>query len=77
MSTETTERLALPPLPPSARRALPARTPDELAQRAETLHRLFADYEAHPPDEPTGLDEDIMRGIDEARPHRPLFEGLY
>ena len=30
-----------------------------------------------PDTDPPGLKELIMRGIDEARPHRPLFEGMY
>jgi hypothetical protein len=30
-----------------------------------------------PDDDPHGTEEDMMRGIDEGRPHRPLFEGMY
>jgi hypothetical protein len=28
-------------------------------------------------DDPSGAFEDFMRGIDEGRPHRPLFQGMY
>jgi hypothetical protein len=52
-------------------------TDAEWAERMARLAEVFARYEAGSVDEPPGLDEEIMRGIDEGRPHRPLFDGMY
>jgi len=52
---------------------------EERADRSERLRRLFEEWAQQPPD-PTDSDaiwEQVMRGIDEERPHRKLFEGYY
>ena len=52
---------------------------EERAARSERLRRLFEEWAQQPPD-PTDSDEiweQVMRGIDEERPHRKLFEGMY
>jgi hypothetical protein len=54
-------------------------TDQERAARSERLRRLFEEWAQQPPD-PTDSDaiwEQVMRGIDEGRPHRKLFEGYY
>lgn len=54
-----------------------ALTDEELDARAEAMARVFS--ELVPPDE-NETDEqwaEVFRGIDEERPHRPLFEGKY
>lgn len=50
----------------------------EWQARAEALARALADIEAMTDE--TDTDEvwsDVLRGIDEARPHRPLFDGIH
>jgi excisionase family DNA binding protein len=52
-------------------------SPEERQARSEALARVFS--ELAPADE-TETDEawrEVFRGIDEGRPHRPLFEGMY
>jgi hypothetical protein len=52
---------------------------EERAARSERLRRLFEEWAQQPP-EPTDSDEtweQVMRGIDDERPHRKLFEGYY
>lgn len=53
-------------------------TDQERQARAEALRRAFDEIGAITDE--TDTDEiwrDVMRGIDENRPHRPLFEGAY
>jgi hypothetical protein len=53
-------------------------TAQERKSRSEALGRALIDI-AEMTDE-TDTDEvwgEVMRGIDESRPHRPLFEGSY
>jgi hypothetical protein len=52
---------------------------EEQKARTEALRRLFDEWPDHADD---GSDSDevwreVMRSIDEGRPHRPLFEGMY
>jgi hypothetical protein len=76
-------RVARRPHPQSGRfdaagRLLPV-SDEERARRSEHLRRLFEEWERQPPD-PTDSEEiweQVMRGIDEERPHRKLFEGYY
>ena len=56
----------LVPLPPGERQA-----------RSGAVIRALAALDAVPDADPPGTAEDVMRGIDEGRPHRPLFEGMY
>ena len=52
-------------------------TEDERRQRLEAARRLLREI-ADIPDEPGDPpDEEWMRGIDELRPHRPVFKGCY
>ncbi len=85
MSKPATPRsVPLPPaddLPNSAvdasGRLLPV-TPEEQRARARTLAEALGEMEAvagEGDDDATWAD--VFRGIDEARPHRPLFEGSY
>lgn len=52
-------------------------TEEEKRQYIESARRRLAEIAAIPngPDDPP--DEEWMRGIDEMRPHRPLFRGMY
>ncbi|SIO03987.1 hypothetical protein SAMN05444166_2157 [Singulisphaera sp. GP187] len=50
---------------------------DERKARTQAIARVFS--QLTPADE-TETDEawsEVLRGIDETRPHRPLFEGMY
>lgn len=61
---------------PETGRLLPL-TAEERAARSEAMARVFG--ELIPADE-NETDErwaEVFRGIDQARPHRPLFEGMY
>ena len=65
-----------PTIDPETGRLLPL-TDEQRKARSEALARVFS--ELAPADE-TETDEawrDVLRGIDEGRPHRPLFEGMY
>jgi hypothetical protein len=68
------------PLPPSGLGPdgkLKLETEDERRQRLESARRLLQEI-ADIPDEPDDPpDEEWMRGIDEMRPHRPVFKGCY
>jgi hypothetical protein len=56
-------------------RAIPL-TDAERAEFAESA-RLALKSLAATPDDPPGSDQEFMRAIDEGRPARPLFRGLY
>ena len=47
---------------------------DEIAKSAAPLAEALASI---PDTDPPGEDEAVMRAIDEGRPERPLFRGLY
>jgi len=50
---------------------------EERRQRSDALRKTL-DAIAHiPDDDPPGAFEEFMRGIDEGRPHRPMFKGMY
>ena len=53
-------------------------TPEERAERTAKIRALFEPIESEPstPEEEATYRE-ILRGIDEGRPQRPLFEGMY
>jgi hypothetical protein len=62
---------------PSTGRLKPL-TDEERAARLEALSRAFDEIDGMT--DGTDTDEvwrDVLRGIDESRPHRPLFEGAY
>lgn len=52
-------------------------TAEERADRSERLRKLFESWEQQPDDDPPGAYEEALRAIDEERPHRKLFEGMY
>lgn len=70
--TSTSNRLKLV----AQGRALP-RTDAERAADAERLRAALKRMAEIPDDDPPGTDEAFMRAIDEGRPHRPLFDGMY
>ena len=51
--------------------------PEERAARRDAAIRVLKALGDLPDDDPPGTEEAMMRGIDEGRPHRPLFEGMY
>ena len=57
-------------------RAIP-RTDAERTADKERLRAALKRMAEIPDDDPPGSDEAFMRAIDESRPHRPLFEGMY
>jgi hypothetical protein len=75
-----TDQMKLESLPPSGLGPdgkLRIETEDERRLRLESARRLLREI-ADIPDEPDDPpDEEWMRGIDEARPHRPVFKGCY
>jgi hypothetical protein len=50
---------------------------DERLGRSAAALRALTALAKLPDSDPPGTDELVMRGIDEGRPHRPLFEGMY
>ncbi len=71
------ERETLPPscLGPDGK--LRAEDDQERRQRLESISRRLAEIQQMTEDDPPGAFEDFMRGIDEGRPHRPLFNDYY
>jgi hypothetical protein len=57
---------------PTAARA----TKRDVAREAALVRQTLAAMAAIP-DDPPGTDQAVMRAIDEERPGRPLFKGLY
>jgi hypothetical protein len=57
-------------------RAFPI-TPEEQARDAKAIAALVDRMLAMPDEDPPGAWEEAMRDLDEQRPHRKLFEGLY
>ena len=56
---------------------IPAMTEEERHQRSEALRETLEAIAKMPDDDPPGSFEEFMRGIDEGRPHRPMFKGMY
>jgi hypothetical protein len=52
-------------------------TEEERRQRLESARRLLREIAEIPNDPGDPPDEEWMRGIDEMRPHRPVFKGCY
>jgi hypothetical protein len=50
---------------------------EELRPYVESVRRRFAEIAQIPADPSDPADEEWMRGIDQMRPHRPLFKGCY
>lgn len=73
---DAVERL-LPPscLGPDGK--LPRMSDEERRERLESVRRRLAEIEEMTDDDPPGAFEEFMRGLDEGRPHRPMFKGYY
>lgn len=70
----------IPTFPPrtlDARGRLVPISPEERKARSEAAIRTIRALAALPDDDPPDTMERMMRGIDEGRPYRKLFEGLY
>jgi hypothetical protein len=68
------------PLPPSCLGPdgkLIRLTDEERRRRLESARRRLEEVEQMTDEDPPGAFEEFMRGIDEGRPHRPLFEGCH
>jgi hypothetical protein len=68
------------PLPPSCLGPdgkLPRMSDEERRQHLESVRRNLAEIEEMTDDDPPGAFEEFMRGLDEGRPHRPMFKGYY
>ena len=52
-------------------------TDEEIEARADAIIRMLRVHRSRPDRDPPGSDEEFMRGIDENRPERPLFKGMY
>jgi hypothetical protein len=49
----------------------------ERRNRLESVRRRMAEIEQMTDEDPPGAFEEFMRGLDEGRPHRPMFKGYY
>ena len=49
----------------------------ERRARSEAFRRLLADWAERTDEDPPEVFEEMARSIDEGRPHRRLFEGMY
>jgi hypothetical protein len=56
---------------------LPRMSDEERRRHLESVGRRLADIEQLTDDDPPGAFEEFMRGLDEGRPHRPMFKGYY
>jgi hypothetical protein len=52
-------------------------TEEERRLRSEALRETLDAIAQMPDDDPPGSFEEFMRGIDEGRPHRAMFKGMY
>ncbi len=50
---------------------------EEKREYLESARRRLDEIEQMTDEDPPGSFEEFMRGIDEGRPHRPLFTGYY
>jgi hypothetical protein len=70
----------LEPLPPSCLGPdgkLRRMTDEERRQHLESVRLRLAEIEQMTDEDPPGAFEEFMRGLDEGRPHRPMFKGYY
>jgi hypothetical protein len=68
------------PIPPSCLGLdgkLPQMSEEERRQRLKSVRRRLAEIEEMTDDDPPGAFEEFMRGLDEGRSHRPMFQGYY
>jgi hypothetical protein len=52
-------------------------TEEERKAWCEAARQRLAEIAQMPDDDPPGAFEEFMRGIDEGRPHRPMYKGMY
>jgi hypothetical protein len=52
-------------------------TEEEHRLYVESALRRLAEIAEMTDEDPPGAFEEMMRSIDESRPHRPLFKGMY
>jgi hypothetical protein len=52
-------------------------TEEEQRFHIESVRRRLAEIAEMTDEDPPGAFEEMMRSIDESRPHRPLFKGMY
>jgi hypothetical protein len=50
---------------------------EERRQHLESAWRRLAEIEQMTDEDPPGAFEEFMRGLDDGRPHRPMFKGHY
>jgi hypothetical protein len=67
----------LPPSRPGPDEKLRVESDAERRQRLESARRRLVEIAQIPNDPNDPPDEEWMRGIDEMRPHRPLFKECY
>jgi hypothetical protein len=68
------------PLPPSCLGPdgkLLRMSDEERRQHLESARRRLAEIDEMTDEDPPGAFEEFMRGLDEGRPHRPMFKGYY
>ncbi len=78
--TSSSSRAGHRPLPPSCLGPggkLSRLGDEERRQRLESVRRRLAEIDLTTDDDPPGAIEEFMRGLDEGRPHRPMFKGYY
>jgi hypothetical protein len=68
---------SFPPRPIDEHGRLLPLTPEERDARRDAAIRALKAFRDLPDDDPPGAEQAMMRGIDENRPHRRLFEGMY
>jgi hypothetical protein len=56
---------------------LPRMSEEERRQHLESVRRRLAEIEQMTDEDPPGAFEEFMRGLDEGRPHRPMYKGYY
>jgi hypothetical protein len=80
MSTPKSPDVNLDSLPPSCLGPdgkLRIMTDEERRQLLESARRRLAEIDQMTDEDPPGAFEEFMRGLDEGRPHRPMFKGYY
>ncbi len=50
---------------------------EERQQHLESARRRLAEIDQMTDEDPPGAFEEFMRGLDQSRPHRPMFKGYY
>ncbi len=56
---------------------LPRMSEEERREHLESALRRLDEIEQMTDEDPPGAFEEFMRGLDEGRPHRPMFKGYY